>query len=177
MFYKAPRLLLFGTILLTCGSEPVNMPKQAIALLVHKDVSQVNTLIKLLEKDFDLFIHIDKKSSLQPQDIACKNTWKEYKVHWGGFDMVEATVFLYRKIIDTKIPYTHIILLSGDVLPVKPNEYITDHLSANAGVSFIENNPANELHLDRRRFIWYNGDFKTKARCADALNASLASMT
>lgn len=140
------------------------MPRQAIALLVHKDANQINELIKLLQKDFDLFIHIDKKSGLQPQNIDCKNTWKEYSVHWGGYDMVEATVFLYKKIIGTKIPYTHIILLSGDSLPVKSNEYIINHLSANAGVSFLENNPANELHLDRRRFIWYNGDFKIKAR-------------
>lgn len=140
------------------------MPRQAIALLVHKDAAQINTLIKILEPDFDLYIHIDRKSGLQPHHIAAKNVWKEYKVHWGGYDMVEATVFLYRKIVDSNIPYTHVILLSGDSLPVKTNEFISTHLSANQGVSFIENNLANPLYLDRRRYIWYNGDFKIKAK-------------
>lgn len=145
------------------------MPRQAIALLVHQNAAQINELIKLLEKDFDIYIHIDKKSSLKPETIACSNTWKEFKVHWGGFAMVQATTFLYRKILATKIPYTHIILLSGDALPVKSNEFIVDYLKMNPGVSFMENDPANELYLDRRRLIWFRGDFKRQKTYVDKL--------
>jgi hypothetical protein len=55
-----------------------------------------------------------------------------------------------------------VILLSGDSLPVKSNEYITDYLTANTGVSFIENIEADEQCLNRRRLIWYKEDLKTR---------------
>ena len=142
----------------------VTTPKQAIALLVHRDISQINSLVKILEKDFDLYIHIDKKANIDVGDIATRNVWKKFRIHWGGYDIVQATVFLYKEILATKIPYTHIILLSGDALPVKSNDYITNYLSANAGISFMENKVANELCLNRRRLIWYKEDFRKKVK-------------
>src|SRR5205085_12463274 len=105
------------------------MRKQAVALLVHRDLFQVNTLINILQQTFDVYVHIDKKSEIRPEDIPCPNVWKMFSVHWGGYDMVETTVFLYKKILATGIPYTHVILLSGDALPVKSNSFITDFLS------------------------------------------------
>jgi hypothetical protein len=142
----------------------VRQPKQAIALLVHNDIFQINSLIKKLEKDFDLYIHVDKKCDIDPTLIACKNVWKEYKVHWGSYDIVQSTLFLYRKILSTKIPYTHVILLSADSLPIKSNEYIYSYLSANAGTSFMENIPSDEAGLDRRRLIWYKEDLRTNVK-------------
>jgi hypothetical protein len=78
--------------------------------------------------------------------------------------MIEATVFLYRQILATGIPYTHVILLSGDALPVKPNSYICDYLNAHQGISFLENRPADDVCLERRRLFWFNEDLKKKVR-------------
>lgn len=138
------------------------MSKQAVALLVHQNVEQVNALIKILEKDFDVYVHIDKKSSINPEDINNSKTWKEYKVKWGGYGMVEATVFLYKKILLSNKLYTHIILLSGDSLPVKSNSFIIEYLSAHKEVSFLENHPADERKLERHTLIWFNEDIKKK---------------
>ncbi|MBA4166689.1 MAG: hypothetical protein H0X41_03945 [Chitinophagaceae bacterium] len=142
----------------------VKRPRQAIALLVHRDVSQINSLIKTLEQDFDLYIHVDKKAKIDLSSIQSPNVWSEYKVHWGSYDIVQSTIFLYKKILESKIPYTHVILLSGDSLPVKSNEYIADFLTASQGISFIENLPADEDCLDRRRLIWYKEDLKIRLR-------------
>ncbi|MBO9571888.1 MAG: hypothetical protein J7497_06725 [Chitinophagaceae bacterium] len=139
------------------------MPKQAIALLVHQNSDQVNTLIKLLEKDFDIYIHIDKKSTVNIEDIASANSWKKYKVKWGGYSMVQATVLLYNKILETGNPYTHIILLSADSLPVKSNSFIADYLSGNKGISFIENNGVSGIREERRALLWFNEDIKKKS--------------
>lgn len=140
------------------------MRRQAVALLVHRDVSQVNALIKILQPSFDIYVHIDKKSDIQPEEVSCPNAWKKLNVHWGGYDMVEATVFLYKQILSTNIPYTHVILLSGDSLPVKSNKVISDFLSEREGVSFIENKVADDVRLERRRLFWFNEDLKKRAR-------------
>ena len=140
------------------------MRRQAVALLVHRDVSQVNALINILQTTFDVFVHIDKKSDISPKSIATKRVWKEITVHWGGYNMIEATVFLYRQILATGIPYTHVILLSGDAVPVKSNAYITDYLNDHAGISFLENRPADDVRLERRRLYWFNEDLKKTVR-------------
>lgn len=142
------------------------MRKQAVALLVHRDLTQVNALIKILQSSFDIFVHIDKKSDITPESVDTANVWKEITVHWGAYNMVEATVFLYRRILATGVPYTHVILLSGDALPVKSNQYIVEFLSARPGVSFLENKPADEVRLERRRLYWFNEDLKKHVRGA-----------
>ena len=140
------------------------MRRQAVALLVHRDVSQVNALINILQTSFDVFVHIDKKSDISPKSIASKRVWKEITVHWGGYNMIEATVFLYRQILATGIPYSHVILLSGDAVPVKSNAYIADYLNAHPGISFLENRPADDVCLERRRLYWFNEDLKKTVR-------------
>jgi hypothetical protein len=140
------------------------MRKQAVALLVHRDSSQVNALINLLQPTFDVYVHIDKKSNIKPEEISCPNVWKTFSVHWGGYDMVQTTVFLYKKILATGIPYTHVILLSGDALPVKSNTFISDFLNKYPDVSFIENNKADKVRLERRRLFWFNEDLKRNVK-------------
>ena len=133
-----------------------------MALLVHRDVTQVNALIKILESSFDIFVHIDKKSAIAPEAVDTKNVWKEITVKWGAYNMIEATVFLYRQILATNIPYTHVILLSGDALPVKSNKYISDFLSNHPGISYLENKAADDIRLERRRLYWFNEDLKKR---------------
>lgn len=140
------------------------MRRQAVALLVHRDVTQVNALINILRPSFDIFVHIDKKSDITPESVHTKNVWKEITVYWGAYNMVEATVFLYRQILATGIPYTHVILLSGDTLPVKSNKYINEFLNTRPGISFLENRPADDLRLERRRLYWFNEDLKKHVR-------------
>jgi len=47
------------------------MPRQAIALLLHKDFPQVNFLIRILKNDFDLYIHIDSKADIVLENGTC----------------------------------------------------------------------------------------------------------
>jgi hypothetical protein len=138
------------------------MRRQAVALLVHRDVSQVNALIELLRTSFDIYVHIDKKSDISPDEVSTRNAWKEYNVYWGGYNMVEATVFLYKQILASGIPYTHTILLSGDALPVKSNQYISEYLTERPGVSFIENREADDIRLERVRLFWFNEDLRKR---------------
>lgn len=143
------------------------MSRQAVAMLVHKDAAQVNALINILQKDFDVFIHIDRKADIRPEQINCSRVYKEIAVNWGGFDMIEAMVYLYRKILESKNPYTHVILLSGDSLPVKTNREIASFLSSNTDVSFLENIPADARHLERRKFYWYKEAYRNKMSLFD----------
>lgn len=138
------------------------MRRQAVAILVHRDVNQINALIDILRPSFDIYVHIDKKSDIKPEAVQTKNVWKEITVYWGAYNMVAATVFLYRQILATGIPYTHVILISGDTLPVKSNKYINEYLDEHPGISFLENRPADDIRLERRRLYWFNEDLKKR---------------
>ena len=46
----------------------------AYAIQCHKNIDQVNRLIKVLKSDdIDLFIHVDKKSNIKDKIIKDKN--------------------------------------------------------------------------------------------------------
>lgn len=70
------------------------MKKVAILILMHEETYEAALLIKRLSQDFDLFIHIDKKSSLKTSFIDNYpnkeriHVYKEYKVYWGSFNQI-----------------------------------------------------------------------------------------
>lgn len=57
------------------------MSRQAIALLVHQEVQQINKLIKVLATDFDLYVHLDSKSDIPLESINSSNKWRKYNIN------------------------------------------------------------------------------------------------
>jgi hypothetical protein len=98
-------------------------------MLVHENENQVNRLIKHLSKDFDVYIHIDKRSSLKiyPQENIF--VYKKYKTYWGSFNQIMATLYLLKKAHHKK--YDRYILISGQDLPIKTNAEIKDFFDNN----------------------------------------------
>ena len=102
--------------------------KIVILILLHEFSKQQERLINHLCKDFDIFIHIDKKSNIQPQDISSLSdnifVYKKYKVYWGHYNQICATLFLYQKAHEKQ--YDRYIFISGSDIPIKSNQYIQD---------------------------------------------------
>ena len=110
----------------------------AIMVLVHQNENQANRLIKHLSKGFDIYVHIDKKSSLKIENTDNIFVYKKYKVYWGSLNIVMATLHLMEEAY--KKGYDRYILISGMDLPIKTNKEI---------VEFFKNNNNEYIQLDK----------------------------
>lgn len=70
--------------------------KQAILLLVHKNIGQVRKLIAYFEGQCEIYIHIDKGASISTsekrlleQQPGVMLVCSKYEVHWAGFSILK----------------------------------------------------------------------------------------
>ena len=103
--------------------------KIAVMMTVHKNDEQVNRLINHLSKDFDIFVHIDKRSSMKIIESENVFVYKRYKVYWGSFNQIMATLFLLKQAYNKG--YHRYLLISGQDLPIKTNKEILDFFDGN----------------------------------------------
>lgn len=133
--------------------------KSAIMMTVHKNEEQVNCLIDHLSKEFDVFVHVDKRCSLKICEQENVFVYRKYKVYWGSFNQIMATLFLLKKACS--IGYDRYLLISGQDLPIKTNKEIIDFFDNN-DKEYIEGSkmPVAGLSgnggLDRMTKYWVN---------------------
>lgn len=73
------------------------MMKQAVLITVYKDPEQVCRLIDFFDENFNIYIHIDKKSTFDPTYFyKYKNVQaiQKYKINWGGVNHLYAIIDL-----------------------------------------------------------------------------------
>ena len=95
---------------------------QAILISAYKDTDYLKRLINFFDKDFEILVHLDKKSKIDPQDIQINSNvhvFKKYTINWGSINHLKAILFLLQETlrIDKNISYIHII--SGGDIPVR----------------------------------------------------------
>lgn len=93
---------------------------QAILISAYKDPEYLKRLITFFDKDFQVFVHLDKKSEINPEDIRLNSNvyvYKKFLVNWGGYNHLRAIIFLLQKALEKNVSYIHII--SGSDIPVK----------------------------------------------------------
>ncbi len=114
----------------------------AILILAHKNQHQLQLLVERLQSDFDVYIHLDKKSDIsenvfaQYPHVFCI---KKYDVNWGSYNGVLAPLELFKMAVEKD--YDYYIHISGQDLPVKSNKAIIDFLKKNKDVSFLDAYP------------------------------------
>ncbi len=99
----------------------------AVLIILHQKNYQTISLIEHLSKDFDLYIHVDKKASFifDINNFRNKNKiyiYKEYSVYHGRLNMILATLLLMREA--KKKLYKRYIIISGSDIPLKKNSEI-----------------------------------------------------
>lgn len=99
---------------------------QAIIISAYKDPNYLKRLIRFFDKNFKIFVHLDKKSKIDPEDIKVNDNvyvYKQFLINWGSWNHLRAIYFLIQEALKNKdISYIHII--SGSDLPVKKlNEF------------------------------------------------------
>ena len=98
--------------------------KIAILIFAHKNESQLKKLIEHLKVDFDLYIHIDKKSKFKMDSFDNVSIYKKFNVAHGGYSQIMTSIFLLKEAFQKK--YDRYIFISGQDLPLKSNNYIID---------------------------------------------------
>ena len=137
--------------------------KYAFLILAHTDPQQLRRLVHALDDPrFDMYIHVDGKADIASFEFEkyalrySKMTVLEqrYKVYWGDISIVNATLAMYRKAMDSD-RYDRFITLSGLDYPIQSNDVIAQVLSDPA-VEFIMGNIITrpEYHKVERRYFW-----------------------
>lgn len=137
--------------------------KHTICIIAHKDVCQINNLIILLDHPrIDIFLHIDKKSSIVPSKevVTPKHSKlyfvKRHDVRWGDVSQIETEIELYRTVLESGTDYALVHLISAQDMPMKSVSYILRYFdsSENKGKEFINfgNNPSAHMRL---KYYWF----------------------
>ena len=155
----------------------------AILILAHKNPEMLIPLVKYFVRDCMVYIHYDATHPL-PTDVHValngfphvKGIFQEYRVHWGGFSVLQAELFLLQKALsDNRAGYYH--LISGQDYPIKP---------LHAFLSFFENHPEQDYidyqemnpesnHFDvLRRLCLFQPHDRVDARTRHGRNMALA---
>ncbi|MEI0487095.1 beta-1,6-N-acetylglucosaminyltransferase [Brachyspira intermedia] len=98
------------------------MSKICFLILAHKNQDQLMRLINHLKKDFDIYVHIDKKSNLNIKSFDNVKIYNDFKVYYADVTQVTTTLFLIEEAY--KNYYDRYIFISGNDIPLKNNQYI-----------------------------------------------------
>lgn len=117
--------------------------KLAHLILAHNQPAQLERLIKrLAHPDADIYIHLDKKTPIEPfahlQQLP--NVFfvqNRVKVYWGSYNIVQATLNGFKKILHSGKTYQFVNLLSGQDYPLTSAAKIHAYLAANPGTAFM----------------------------------------
>lgn len=99
-------------------SQP-SRAKHAYLVLAHEDVAMLNILVTRLSKTGSVFVHLDAGCSINLREIVSLpevQVFKEIRVKWGGWSIVQATRFLADKAIASGA--SRLTLLSGVTYPI-----------------------------------------------------------
>lgn len=155
----------------------------AFLIQCHKSPEQVNTLLNALNhKDFDFFIHVDKKSDISDRVDTGENIHllpDEFRVDvcWGQFSQVEAAVNLltYAKAYDD---FDYYCQISGQDFPICSPEKIHDFFSAQNGSNFIHLSESRHwgaekpTSFDKRAEVYYPEFLMTRGTLPKLLRAA-----
>lgn len=112
------------------------MKKQAILIMAHKNMGQLERLVKYFDGRCDIFIHVDRKCSLTDED--CKRlsalpgvvkVLRKISLHWASFSILKTQLLLLETALQhSDFGYVH--LLSGQDYPLKPLSSFLDFFAS-----------------------------------------------
>lgn len=135
--------------------------KHAICIIAHKNVEQINLLLKLLDHPLiDFYLHLDKKSQLKNADIE-KPVYSQitfvdrHDVRWGDISLIETELELFRAVVESGEVYAYVHLISGQDMPTKSPDYILNYFDKKSikGKEFVTF-WQDEKQVDRLKYYW-----------------------
>lgn len=159
--------------------------KHAILIMAHKNYSFLHHLIEYFERDCYVFVHIDKKSDITKEDIAClrempqvTEVYQKYSVHWGGFSILKCELFMLKGAMK-KCDAEYFHLISGQDYPIKSLDSFLNFFIENKGTNFMVYshlpNPRWEQNTyERFQYIYLFDYFRDRAKAIHYSNTIMA---
>lgn len=101
--------------------------KHAILITAYKDFKELKRLVDQFDENFNIYIHIDKKSIVEQRDFdMLKETTnvafvsQEYTVNWGGVNHLKSYLLLSEEALK-KAENQYFHLITGEDFPIKNN--------------------------------------------------------
>ena len=91
--------------------------KQAILITAYKNYNHLEEIINFFDENFELYIHIDKKSKISETELINLNKYENVKlvsqkfnVNWGGLNHLKCILYLCEQALkNPNIYYLHLI--------------------------------------------------------------------
>ena len=135
--------------------------RQAILITAYHDFPQLQQLVDYFDSDFELFVHIDRRSplpDLHPHS-ARVHLYRRYRVPWGSVNHLRAILLLMHEAYrHTDLQYFH--LVTGSDYPVLPLHAFKTFCETHRNETSLEHFPLpraswdGEGGLERIRFRW-----------------------
>ena len=118
----------------------------AYIISAYKYPEQLTRLVHRLNTPTSVFlIHVDKRTDKtqykrMTSGVNCLRNvvfLKRHNCHWGDFGHVRATLKGLAHLIENKIHFDYVFLLTGQDYPIKSNRYIRSFLAKENGKEFI----------------------------------------
>jgi len=107
-----------------------------VFIAVHKNVDQVNRLIRALtHPEISIYVHIDRKSIIHADDLLpqVRIINDSVDVTWGTYSQVQATINALREILIRERHFDYVTYISGQDYPIMTNDAILESLEKNRG--------------------------------------------
>lgn len=132
------------------------MVKHAFLITAYKDPAALLELLRCLDQNGVVYLHIDKRSALSNEALEALRQYpcvrllsRKFKVRWGGLSHVKAILELCRAAVtDGKADRLH--LLSGSDRPIVPTEAFRSFFEAHQSSEFL-------LHFPLPTPYWKGG--------------------
>lgn len=124
--------------------------KNALIITAYQDVPWLIELLKIYSKYFRCYVHIDKKTKLNVNEIEefseLKNVFvcQKYIVNWGSYKHILAIKYLLENALNDGCQRFSVI--SANTLPVKNPEMICNFFDKNREKIFMEVKKKGELN-------------------------------
>lgn len=141
----------------------MNQAKVAYLILAHTDAAHLERLVKAINYQARIFIHLDQKSPIEDFSqiklpSSAEFIKKRVRVAWGGISIIQATLYLIEAALDSGENFSHLVLLSGQDYPIKPSWMIHDFLNKNSDRQFIrliDMTKSPNHHMKRIMNYWF----------------------
>lgn len=136
--------------------------RHAYLIMAHHRPDLLKRLISALDdKRNDIFLHIDLKSDMKPEEFKTKNAGiyfvKQMDVHWAGYSQVECEYRLLEAAVNNnKYDYYH--LLTGASYPLWNQDYLHQFFDDHAGINFVGFDNKNDFS-ERARYYFFASEY------------------
>lgn len=123
------------------------MSKLGFVVLAHENLHRTKSLVEYLHAfGCPVAIHVDARVDHDAAERLQSDLKSLKKIHftkrfaseWGGFGLVRASLTAGEQLIKAHSDLSHVMLISGSCLPIRPVNQLLKFLSKKQGTDFIE---------------------------------------